>query len=466
MACSATCAIRPSPPNWAANCATGSAGRRRSRRCPISAATGAREVYLKREDLAHTGCAQDQQRTRPGAARAPARRASRHRRDRRRPAWRGDGGRLRACWPALRGVHGRRRRAPPGARTWSACTNSVRRSCRWKAVTRPCVPRSTRRSATGCRTPRAPTTCWARRWVRILIPTWCASCSPVIGREARAQFIEATGALPDVAVACVGGGSNAIGLFHPFIGDASVALLGVEAGGRGPGLGDNSATLSRGTPGVLHGTYSLLLQDADGQVQETHSISAGLDYSGVGPEHALLQAIGRVQYTSATDSEALRALRECCASEGILPALESAHALRRRAPLGARQSGPAHSHRSVRTRRQGHADAVAGISWPAGTVRPSLKTLAMPQIPPHERITAAIRNAAQHPRRRAGALHHRRLSGARASSSPRCAPLPRPAMWSKSACRSATPWPTASPSSAPAARRSPTASRCAGSWRS
>ena len=149
----------------------------------------------------------------------------------------------------------------------------------------------------------------------------------VIGREARAQFIESTGGLPDVAIACVGGGSNAIGLFHPFIGDASVALLGVEAGGRGPGLGDNSATLGRGTPGVLHGTYSMLLQDADGQVQETHSISAGLDYSGVGPEHALLQAIGRAHYTSATDSEALQSLRECCASEGILPALESAHAL-------------------------------------------------------------------------------------------------------------------------------------------
>ncbi len=149
----------------------------------------------------------------------------------------------------------------------------------------------------------------------------------VIGREARAQFIEATGGLPDVAVACVGGGSNAIGLFHPFLGDSGVALLGVEAGGRGPGLGDHSATLGRGTPGVLHGTYSLLLQNADGQVQETHSISAGLDYSGVGPEHALLKTIGRVEYVSATDGEALAALQECCAREGILPALESAHAL-------------------------------------------------------------------------------------------------------------------------------------------
>ena len=149
----------------------------------------------------------------------------------------------------------------------------------------------------------------------------------VIGREARAQFLEMTGGLPDIAVACVGGGSNAIGLFHPFVADAAVRLMGVEAGGRGAGLGENSATLERGRPGVLHGSYSVLLQDADGQVQETHSISAGLDYPGVGPEHALLKAIGRVDYVSATDSEALEALRECCAAEGILPALESSHAL-------------------------------------------------------------------------------------------------------------------------------------------
>jgi tryptophan synthase beta chain len=149
----------------------------------------------------------------------------------------------------------------------------------------------------------------------------------VIGREARAQFIETTGGLPDVAVACVGGGSNSIGLFHPFIADSGVVLLGIEAGGRGSGLGENSATLGRGTPGVLHGSYSMLLQNEDGQVQETHSISAGLDYPGVGPEHSLLKSIGRVRYESVRDEEALDALQECCATEGILPALESAHAL-------------------------------------------------------------------------------------------------------------------------------------------
>jgi tryptophan synthase beta chain len=149
----------------------------------------------------------------------------------------------------------------------------------------------------------------------------------VIGREARRQMQELGLGLPDAVVACVGGGSNAIGLFHPFLGDEKVKLLGVEAGGRGAGLGDNSATLTGGTPGVLHGCYSILLHDADGQVQETHSISAGLDYPGVGPEHALLKLIGRVEYTTATDADALDALRECCAAEGILPALESAHAL-------------------------------------------------------------------------------------------------------------------------------------------
>jgi tryptophan synthase beta chain len=149
----------------------------------------------------------------------------------------------------------------------------------------------------------------------------------VIGREARVQMLERTGFLPDVVIACVGGGSNAIGLFHPFLADAQVALLGIEAGGRGAMLGDNSATLGFGRPGVLHGSYSMLLQDEHGQVQETHSISAGLDYPGVGPEHALLRQIGRVTYQSASDAEALAAVRELCQQEGILPALESAHAL-------------------------------------------------------------------------------------------------------------------------------------------
>jgi tryptophan synthase beta chain len=159
----------------------------------------------------------------------------------------------------------------------------------------------------------------------------------VIGREARAQMLERAGGLPDVAVACVGGGSNAIGLFHPFLGDTGVKLIGVEAGGRGPGLGDNAASLTFGTPGVLQGSYTLILQDAFGQVRETHSVSAGLDYSGVGPEHAYLMTSGRVAYESATDDEALDALAECAKFEGILPAIESAHAF-----FGARRYAQTH----------------------------------------------------------------------------------------------------------------------------
>ena len=147
----------------------------------------------------------------------------------------------------------------------------------------------------------------------------------VIGEESRRQMLDQAGALPDAAFACVGGGSNAIGLFYPLLGD-DVELIGVEAGGTGAGLGRNAATLATGTPGVLQGAYTIILQDDDGQVQETHSVSAGLDYSGVGPEHALLQATGRVTYVSAEDGEALEALEELCAAEGILTALETSHA--------------------------------------------------------------------------------------------------------------------------------------------
>ncbi len=148
----------------------------------------------------------------------------------------------------------------------------------------------------------------------------------IIGREARRQILEQAGALPDAAFACVGGGSNAIGLFYPLIGDENIELIGVEAGGTGEGLGQNAATLATGTPGVLQGAYTIILQNEDGQVQETHSISAGLDYSGVGPEHALLQHIGRVNYVSVKDEDALEALTELCQTEGILTALETAHA--------------------------------------------------------------------------------------------------------------------------------------------
>ncbi len=149
----------------------------------------------------------------------------------------------------------------------------------------------------------------------------------VIGREARQQSMEQFGRLPDALVACVGGGSNAIGLFHPFLHDAEVSMYGVEAGGDGLETGRHAAPLSAGRPGVLHGNRTYLMTDAAGQIMETHSVSAGLDYPGVGPEHSWLKDIGRVNYVAATDTEALEAFRYLCRMEGIIPALESSHAI-------------------------------------------------------------------------------------------------------------------------------------------
>ena len=149
----------------------------------------------------------------------------------------------------------------------------------------------------------------------------------VIGREARRQCLEQTGKLPDALVACVGGGSNAIGLFHPFIEDETVAMYGVEAGGLGIETGQHAAPLSAGKPGVLHGNRTYLMEDENGQIIGTHSVSAGLDYPGVGPEHSYLKDIGRANYVSVTDDEALDAFRKLTRIEGIMPALESSHAL-------------------------------------------------------------------------------------------------------------------------------------------
>ena len=158
-------------------------------------------------------------------------------------------------------------------------------------------------------------------------PAMVRDFQTVIGKETRAQMMEAEGRLPDLLVACVGGGSNAIGLFHPFLDDPDVGIIGVEAAGEGVETAHHAATLSKGSPGVLHGARSYLLQDADGQVLEAHSISAGLDYPGVGPEHSWLKESGRVNYVSVTDREALDAFQLTCRMEGIIPALESAHAI-------------------------------------------------------------------------------------------------------------------------------------------
>jgi tryptophan synthase beta chain len=160
----------------------------------------------------------------------------------------------------------------------------------------------------------------------------------VIGREARVQMQELAGRLPDAVLACVGGGSNAMGIFHEFVPDGKVRLVGVEAAGPGLESGKHAATLSAGKPGVLHGNRTYLLQDENGQILETHSISAGLDYPGVGPEHSWLKDSGRAEYVSVTDEEALKAFHDLCRLEGIMPALESAHALAYAAKMAPRMS--------------------------------------------------------------------------------------------------------------------------------
>lgn len=158
-------------------------------------------------------------------------------------------------------------------------------------------------------------------------PTMVRTFHSVIGREARAQMLEITGKLPDAVIACLGGGSNAIGIFHPFLDDADVRLIGYEAAGDGIDTPMHAATMSRGTPGVLHGARSYMLQDADGQTAESHSISAGLDYPGVGPEHSWLKDLGRAEYRGITDTQAMDAMRLLSETEGIIPAIETAHAL-------------------------------------------------------------------------------------------------------------------------------------------
>jgi tryptophan synthase beta chain len=158
-------------------------------------------------------------------------------------------------------------------------------------------------------------------------PSMVRDFQSVIGEETRAQILELEGRLPDSLMACIGGGSNAMGLFHPFLDESAVRIIAVEAAGEGIETGKHAASLNAGAPGVLHGNRTYLLQDSDGQIQEAHSLSAGLDYPGIGPEHAWLHDIGRVEYVSITDAEAVAAYQLCTRTEGIIPALESAHAV-------------------------------------------------------------------------------------------------------------------------------------------
>jgi tryptophan synthase beta chain len=169
-------------------------------------------------------------------------------------------------------------------------------------------------------------------------PAMVRDFQAVIGQEVREQVMEAEGRLPDALVACVGGGSNAIGLFHPFLNDEAVRLYGVEAAGKGMHTAEHAAAINGGRPGVLHGNKTYLLQDREGQITEAHSISAGLDYPGIGPEHSWLHDVGRAKYLTATDQEALEAFQLCAELEGIIPALESAHAIAR-LPEVAREAG-------------------------------------------------------------------------------------------------------------------------------
>jgi tryptophan synthase beta chain len=183
-------------------------------------------------------------------------------------------------------------------------------------------------------------------------PTMVRDFHRIIGVEARAQVLELTGKLPDAVLACVGGGSNAIGIFHPFIDDVDVALIGLEAGGDGVSTGRHAATITGGTPGVLHGTRSYVLQDENGQTVESHSISAGLDYPGVGPEHAFLHDIGRAQYRAITDAQAMEAFALLCRTEGIIPAIETAHALAGAIQVG-KELGP---HATILINLSGRGD--------------------------------------------------------------------------------------------------------------
>ena len=228
----------------------------------------------------------------------------------------------------MRGLHGRGRHAAPGAQRLPhapAGRGSPRRQRPAPRTLKDAINEAMRDWVTNVRTTLLHA--GQRLWARIPIPTMVRDFHRVIGQEIKQQILEKEGRLPDRGVACVGGGSNAIGAFYEFIDEPNVRLIGVEAGGRGTALGEHAARFQGGSPGVLQGTYSYVLQDDAGQVSLTHSVSAGLDYASVGPEHAQLHDSGRAEYVSASDEEALEAAVRLARTEGIVPALESAHAV-------------------------------------------------------------------------------------------------------------------------------------------
>jgi tryptophan synthase beta chain len=309
-----------------------------------SEALGGAQIYLKREDLNHTGAHKINNCIGQALLARRMQQAARHRRNGSRSAWRGDGHRGRALWHGVRGLHGFGRHPAAGGQCVSHETAGPPWWYRSKAV------RRTLKDALNEA---------MRDWVTNVsdtfyiigtvagphpYPMMVRDFQSIIGRESIVQMQEQCGRQPDAVIACVGGGSNAMGIFYPYIPVAGVRLIGVEAAGEGIATGQHAASLTAGRPGVLHGNRTYLLQDENGQITETHSISAGLDYPGVGPEHAWLKDSGRAEYVSISDAEALQAFHDLCRLEGIIPALESSHALAyasRLAPTLAREQHPA-----------------------------------------------------------------------------------------------------------------------------
>ncbi len=287
-------------------------------------------------------------------------------------------------------------------------------------------------------------------------PMMVRDFNSVVGKECVVQMPEMAGRQPDYVLACVGGGSNAMGIFHSYIPDESVKLIGVEAGGLGLETGKHAASLSAGSPGVLHGNRTYLMQDANGQIIETHSISAGLDYPGVGPEHAWLKDTGRAQYVAVTDDEALAAFHRLCLTEGIIPALESSHAVAQAMKMA--PTLPADRILLVNLSGRGDKD-MATVAERSG-----LQFFCRPLA---TRRTADVAHRC-HVRPPGGKgpqgvdpLRHRRRSAARGSGRDHaCAGGGRAPTWSNSACRSPTRWPTARRSSAPPSARSSTTWGC------
>ena len=448
----------------------GAARSRRSsggRRRPAAPAIPGLRLYLKREDLAHTGRAQDQQRARPVAADAPAREDPGHRRDRRRPARRRDGHGLRAPRPAVRRLHGRRGHRAPGPER-AADARARRRGPLGHLGDGHAQGRGQRGDARlGHERRRPRTTSWARRWGRTRTRRSSATCSAGSATRPRPSSRPSRGGCPMLAIACVGGGSNAIGLLARFIGEPSVRLAVVEAAGDGIETGRHAAAILGGTPGILHGSRSLMLQDRDGQVIEAHSASAGLDYPGIGPQLAALAEGGRIEVASATDREAVAAMKTTTRTEGILPALETAHAIaampeaarrhgRLGRPVAGRDPGP---RRVLRSRRQGPRGARA-LRRRRAVGRRGMTTADAPgdRHERHRRRPADRRRV--RPRARPTAASRSSRTSSRATRTP------RPACGSRSP--RPTPVPTCSRSDCPTRTRSPTAPRSSArrAWRS